>query len=521
MRSKGRIGQIRGWDVEKPTVSILLVEDDEDDYILVRKLLSGIDSTRFDLKWAQTYDAALEAMSKGSHDVCLIDYQLGDRTGLDLLQETKGKTLVCPAIFLTGHQDYDMEAIRSGAADYLVKGRINADLLERSIRYAIERKRLESQLVQSQKMQALGTLAGGIAHDFNNILAAIVGFAELIKDHTPNENREHRHAQRILDAGIRGRELVRQMLTFARQTEQEKYPLRLASVVKESARLLRASIPSTISINVSITSESASILGNPTQITQVLMNLCTNAAHSMRERGGTLDVKVSDCTVASAVGKPDGIEPGLYTRLTVDDTGVGIPSEMVDKIFDPFFTTKGVGEGTGLGLSVVLGIVKQSRGYITVKSELGKGSTFDVYFPKIPEEPAPSSSEESIPIGHERVLFVDDEEALAEMGEDLLAELGYDVTSRTSSREALSLFRLDPSRFDLVVTDQTMPEMTGLQLAVEILAIRPVPIILCTGFSEIANKESARAAGIKGFVMKPLTKVEMARTMRKILDEPE
>ncbi len=384
-----------------------------------------------------------------------------------------------------------------------------------------EQQKLEAQLRQAQKLEALGTLSGGIAHDFNNMLASIIGFTEMIKDHTPEGSREHRHARRVLEAGIRGRDLVRQMLTFSRQTEQEKKPLRLSSIVKESVKLLRASIPSTVSIKFSIKSESGVILGDPTQISQVLMNLATNAAYAMRETGGTFEIELSDFSVSPTSGDPHGIDSGLYMRLTVRDTGAGIPPEIADRIFDPFFTTKKIGEGTGLGLSVVLGIVKQAHGYITVESEPGKGSTFNVYFPKIVEEPVAQgvAGDEAAPTGKESILFVDDEEALVEMGEELLADLGYEVASRTGSREALALFRLDPSRFDLVITDQTMPDMTGVQLASELLSIRPdIPVILCTGFSHTAGEESTRAAGIKGFVMKPLTKRELAKTVRKVLD---
>jgi PAS domain S-box-containing protein len=420
----------------------------------------------------------------------------------------------------------DEEALRISRDE--LEGRVRERTAElqqaydKLMRESEEREKVEGQLRQAQKLEALGTLAGGIAHDFNNMLASIIGFTELIKDHVPKESRERRHAQRILDAGIRGRELVRQMLTFSRQTEQEKKPLRLSSIVRESVKLLRASIPSTVNIKVSVKSESGVVLGDPTQISQVLMNLATNAAYAMRETGGILAIELSDFSVSPSNWNSHGIEQGLYMKLTVRDTGAGISPEIVDRIFDPFFTTKKVGEGTGLGLSVVLGIVKQSHGYITVESEPGKGSTFDVYFPKIIEEPAAegTAGEEAVPIGKERILFVDDEEALVEMGEELLAELGYEVACRTSSREALALFKLDPSRFDLVVTDQTMPDMTGIQLAAELLSLRPeIPVILCTGFSYTANEESARAAGIKGFVMKPLTKRELARTIRKVLDE--
>ena len=236
---------------------------------------------------------------------------------------------------------------------------------------------------------------------------------------------------------------MRQMLTFSRKTEQEKKPLRLSSIVKETVRLIRATTPTTISISVTSQSESGLILGDPTQIQQVLMNLCTNAAYAMQEKGGTLDVELSDFSVPPSDGDAHGMKPGLYMKLAVRDTGVGIAPDVMERIFDPFFTTKKLGEGTGLGLSVVHGIVKQSDGYITVESEPGKGSTFTVYFPKISGEPETDAvSDEEVPTGSERILFVDDEEALVEMGEDILAELGYDVTSRMSSREALDFFRL-------------------------------------------------------------------------------
>ena len=282
----------------------------------------------------------------------------------------------------------------------------------------------------------------------------------------------------------------------------------MSSIVKETVKLLRATTPTTISIKVNTLSESDLILGDPTQIQQVLMNLCTNAAHAMREKGGALDIELSDYSVSPSNGNPDGIKPGLYVKLTVRDTGTGMSPDIMDKIFDPFFTTKKLGEGTGLGLSVVHGIVKQHDGHITVESEPGRGSTFTVYFPQIAGElETDAVSDDEIPTGSERILFVDDEEALVEMGEDILAELGYEVTSRMSSREALALFKADPSRFDLVITDQTMPEMTGIELAKEILAIRAdMPIIMCTGFSYVVDADKAKAAGIKAFAMKPLTK---------------
>ena len=321
---------------------------------------------------------------------------------------------------------------------------------------------------------------------------------------------------------MRGRDLVKRLLTFSRKSEEEKKPLQLSSVIKETVKLLRASIPTTISIRLNVKSESGVILGDPTQVQQVAINLATNAAYAMKEKGGILDIELSDFSVARSKGNRDNMEPGRYMKLVVRDTGTGIPPEVMDKIFDPFFTTKRQGEGAGLGLSVVMGIVKQANGYVTAKSEPGKGSTFTVYYPKVDESRTaePAIRHEDIPTGTERILFVDDEEALIEMGEELLAELGYEVISRTSSREALALFRLDPSRFDLVITDQTMPDMTGVELAKQILAVRPeLPVILATGFSHLVDAESAKAVGIKGFIMKPLTKGEIARVARKALDE--
>jgi PAS domain S-box-containing protein len=383
-----------------------------------------------------------------------------------------------------------------------------------------EREQAEEHLRQAQKMEALGTLAGGIAHDFNNLLGAVIGFTELMQEDLPEGNRGHRHAERIMEAGLRGRDLVKQMLTFSRKTDQEKKPLRLSSIVKESAKLLRASIPTTITMNVNVMSESAFILADPVQIQQVIMNLCTNAYHAMLEKGGTLDVELSDFSVGPLDGDSHGIKPGLYMKLTVRDTGTGIPAQIKDRIFDPFFTTKAVGEGTGLGLSVVMGIVKQSGGYINVESEPGKGSTFSVYFPKVAGElVADIKGKEEAPTGTERILLVDDEEALLEMGKQILTRLGYKVTSQMSSEVALALVEESPSHFDLVITDQTMPDMTGVELAEKILAIRPdIPVILCTGFSHLVDADSARATGIKGFAMKPLTKREIAKTVREVLD---
>jgi CheY-like chemotaxis protein len=309
------------------------------------------------------------------------------------------------------------------------------------------------------------------------------------------------------------------MLTFSRKGEMEKRPLQLSHMVKETMKLLRASIPSTVSIKVKADAGAGMILGDPVQMQQVLLNLCTNGAHAMREKGGVLDIELSTETVTGEDGGPSGLKAGSYVKLTVRDTGCGIAPEIIDKIWDPFFTTKKQGEGTGLGLSVVHGIIKRHDATITVESEVGSGCAFTAYFPKISEAPSRTPSPEgAVPTGNERVLFVDDEEVLVDMGKELIGELGYRVTARTSSLEALALFEADPSRFDVIITDQTMPDMTGVGLAKAVLALRPdMPVILCTGFSHSVDAESAEGAGIAAFVMKPLTKKELARTIRRVL----
>jgi two-component system, cell cycle sensor histidine kinase and response regulator CckA len=402
---------------------------------------------------------------------------------------------------------------RDGVGNPLAILEINLDITET--------RRTEQQLRQALKMEALGTLIGGIAHDFNNILAAMIGFTELAKSRALKGSRQEHHLQRVQEAGLRGRQLVKQLLTFSRKTEQQRVPLQLGSLVKEVMKLLRASIPSTIRIDVKIDGKSGLILGDPIQIQQVLMNLCTNAAHAMRETGGALDIELSNYSASPSKG-PERMKPGTYLKLAVRDTGEGIPANIMDKIFDPFFTTKKQGEGTGLGLSVVQGIVTQHGGYIAVESTHEKGSAFAIYFPKLEERHKDKErivGDESMPRGCERILFVDDEAGLVEMGQEMLTDLGYQVESRTSSKEALAILLHDPSRFDLVITDQTMPDMTGIELAKEVLAVRPdIPVILCTGFSQTTNGESAKAMGVKGFVMKPLTKSEIAKTIRKALD---
>jgi|GEM_PF-3775910 PAS domain S-box-containing protein len=386
-----------------------------------------------------------------------------------------------------------------------------------------EQKVLRAQLLQAQKMEAIGTLAGGIAHDFNNILSALVGYTELTLDDTPEGTEAHANLLEVLKAGERARDLVKQILTFSRQDkEQEKKPVQISLIIKEALKFLRASLPTTIDIRQDISCPTGKILADPTQIHQILINLCTNAAQAMQESGGVLTVSLQEVDWGPGDQVPGSdLLPGPYLRLTVSDTGQGMSPKVMARIFEPFFTTKELGGGTGMGLAVVHGIVKSHGGEIKVFSKPGKGSTFQVFFPKIDiQEITETPPLNEIPRGQERILLVDDEESLALLGQQMLKRLGYEVVAMTSSLEALETFRAQPHSFHLVITDQTMPQMTGIKMAEEMLRIRPeLPIILCTGFIETVLREEALARGLRDLITKPLKKAELARIIRKVLDE--
>ena len=384
-----------------------------------------------------------------------------------------------------------------------------------------EMKKLETQLQQAQKMEAIGTLAGGIAHDFNNILMAILGHCDLAETRLAEDSEAIGNLNQVKKAGNRARRLIQQILAFSRMGEQERIALSLTPLIKEALKFLRSTLPTSIEIRDYIEADPGIIEADATQIHQVIMNLSTNAGHAMREEGGTLHVKLIRVEVDRQTAlQYHALHAGPHVRLTVTDTGCGMDSETLEHIFDPYFTTKEVGEGTGLGLSVVHGIVKTHGGAITVESEPRKGTTFHVYFPVIEKEEKIQEEDEGLlPTGNERILFVDDEEVIVDIGEKTLGQLGYGVVTKTSSVEALELFRADPGRFDLVITDMTMPKMTGDQLARELMKIRPnIPIILCTGFSPKISEKQAKEIGIKAFAMKPLVRRDMANTVRKVLD---
>lgn len=393
------------------------------------------------------------------------------------------------------------------------------------LRDITERRQTEEELRHAQKMQAIGTLVGGIAHDFNNVLAAMIGFSELVLKDLEDGSVAKRRLNSVLKAGMRGRDLARQILTFSRKTKHKKSPVHLTPLVKETAKMLRATVPSTIRIELAIATESDEIVADPSQIQQVLMNLATNAVHAMHEKGGTLDISIANVRAEAdrPLLQPD-MAPGNYVMLSVRDSGYGMDREVKERMFEPFFTTKPVDEGTGLGLSVVYGIVNEHRGTISVSSEPGKGSTFTIFLPQAERPTAASRTERSTsPLrGNERVLFVDDEELLVEMNRDMLEGLGYRVSATTDSRDALTRFSESPADFDLVIADQTMPHITGLDLARKIMHIRPdMPIILCTGYSEALSTEEAKALGVKELVVKPLMEQELAEAVRRALEPRE
>ena len=389
-----------------------------------------------------------------------------------------------------------------------------------SIRDITDQKKLQIQLRQAQKMEAIGTLAGGIAHDFNNILSSVIGYTEMALEEADAGGRLRSYLDQIHRAGERAKDLVQQILAFSRKQEQARKPVLVGPIIQEGIKMLRSSLPSTVQITRRIAQAPFMILSEPAAIHQILMNLCTNAAHAMREKGGILDIQLTQVKVdLDREMYPFNLAAGNYVKLTVSDTGHGIDASVMERVFDPFFTTKGPGEGTGLGLSVVYGIVRDHGGAIDIASEVGKGTTFSVYFPlEEMEMPLQEHAPERIPGGSERILFVDDEAALVELGDIMLTSLGYHVTSRTSSIEALELFRARPHDFDLVITDMTMPNMRGNDLARKLLKIRPdIPIIVCTGFSEMITEEKAKALGIRRLVMKPIFTKDIARVIREVL----
>ncbi|MDA3895682.1 MAG: response regulator [Desulfobacteraceae bacterium] len=384
-----------------------------------------------------------------------------------------------------------------------------------------DQKKLEGQLRQLQKMEAIGTLAGGIAHDFNNILSSIIGYTELAVDDAQQGSRQREHLTEVVNAGRRATELVKQILTFARQKELALTPVKVKTVVNEVLKFLRASLPSTIDIRTDLQADSV-VMADATQIHQIIMNICTNAGHAMKENGGVLKISLVDEILDSDFTSHHSIvSPGNYVKMTVADSGHGVPADKLVKIFDPYFTTKAIGEGTGMGLSVVLGIIQSHHGTIIVDSTPEVGTTFNIYLPIVEKQVATTTKAiETIRGGQEHILIVDDEAPIVKLLQKSLEPLGYKVTTSAGSHEALDLFKKTPDQFDLLITDMTMPAMTGDKLAIEILKVRPdMPIVLCTGYSDRISKGMIGKIGIKSLLKKPVGKKVLQQTVRRVLDD--
>lgn len=412
----------------------------------------------------------------------------------------------------------------------LIKAIINRDAAEASAidtnlrltRQLNENKLLENRLRQAEKMESIGTLAGGIAHDFNNILSAIFGFTDLTIRSLPTESPFIGDLKQVMKAAERARDLVKQILSFSRQNKGEPIPMQLSVNVKEVLKMMRSSLPATIEIIQSIDEGPNYIYADPTQIHQIVMNLCTNAAQAMSQTGGELIVTLKKVVIDKIdFCKHPGVKIGEYMLLSVCDSGVGIDPDIKEKIFEPYFTTKGVGEGTGMGLAIVHGIVSSYGGFIDVCSEPDKGASFNVHLPIWNGgDIMKNELVESIIAGKERILFIDDEVPIVDLTSQALRGAGYDVVGMVSSLEALEMFKKDPGAFDLVITDQAMPKLSGVELIKKMIEIRSdIPIILSTGFSSVISEDSAGSLGFRRFITKPISMVDLSKIIREVLDE--
>ncbi|MGB3221383.1 MAG: cache domain-containing protein [Desulforhopalus sp.] len=454
-----------------------------------------------------------------------IDPSLSVERFNDLLNKRKSKS---PIYFESVHRSKDGRV-------YPVK--ITSNLLEyKNEHYSIsfvrditeekekekQKQRMEARFYQAQRMEALGTLAGGIAHDFNNILSAIIGYTELSQRSCHDDSKIQSYLSNLHEASQRAKNLVQQILSFSRQGNSEMHPIDISRVIKEALRMIRVSVPTTIEISQNIPANPGTVFANETQVHQIVMNLCANSCHAMEETGGCLEIELIPTIISREdfSNYPD-LNPGHYLKLIVSDTGHGISLDLMQRIFDPYFTTKQAGKGSGLGLSTVHGIVKDHGGMIQVYSELGKGTTFQIFLPLAEiKEQRSVKSEGDFPRGNETILYVDDEKLLIDIGKELLEGLGYTVETRASSIDAYEAFRANPGKYDLVVTDMTMPKLTGENLAIKIHELAPaVPVILCTGFSTRLNTERLKNIGIKQVLMKPVTLAELATAVRTALDD--
>ncbi|HNY65836.1 MAG TPA: response regulator [Deltaproteobacteria bacterium] len=552
-----------------PVLRVLIVEDIPSDVELILREVRRLDF-RIVHEVAETRESFLEALDRLKPDIVLSDYSMpvfDGMTALRLLQETRPGI---PFIVVTGsrNEEVAVECMKAGAADYLIKENLrrlgpaviaalekyrlkrekelaeeavrrSRDELEKLVRERTreleernrklareiaehrrteeEKQRIEAQLIQSQKIEALGKFAGGIAHDLNNILYPIIINTEMLLEETDPGTSAHEALGQTLKAAHRQKDLVKKILSFSRQSEQRLKKLKLAPFLEETLTFVRSSLPTTIEMRQRISAPEDAVMGDPSQLQQVIVNLCRNAADALESQKGVIEVVLGTVCLNEDPARP-GMKPGTYLELKVRDNGKGIPPEIMDRIFEPYFTTKGVGKGVGMGLSVVHGILKSHGGVVTVESSPGKGAQFTVYLPVAEGAEGREAADACPAQGRKKILLVDDEEIILSSMKRALERSSFSVAAARDGSEALALFEQEPDGFDLVITDLTMPGMNGLAVARKLMEIRPdLPVILCTGFSDIIDEEEAKAQSIRELILKPAGTAEIKEAVSRAL----
>jgi len=516
-----------------PTPKILIVDDDT---VVAESVKAVLSRREYDITVSDDALEGVELLHQKEFDLAILDVMMPVMSGFQIMESVKDLNLDTLFIIMTGDTSMDsaIKAIRKGASDYIRKP-FDADELMIRVENAIrhkrskdekrliqsEKKQLEQQLRQSQKMEAIGTLAGGMAHDFNNTLGIIIGNAELAISKTPGDNPNRQYLNNIITASCRAEEMVSRLLSFSRITDAEKKPIDLISSIDESLKLVRSSLPSDIEIKKSFPDSQLVIMGDPTQLDQVMVNLCTNSAHAMNGSGGMLEINITTREIdLSPLTSFNGLPQGQYAEITISDNGHGISEEIIKRVFDPYFTTKDTGKGTGMGLAVVHGIVKNHGGAIKVESKVNEGTVFTIYVPLVDAvvDTKPAVDIECLPGGKENILLVDDEYMIADTMKIMMEQLGYKVKAYTESSRALDVFESNPQAFDLVITDMTMPGMTGDLLARKIQDVREdTPVIICTGFNSRVDPELLKNKGICEILTKPVRTSTLAKTIKNVL----